>query len=125
MVTMMKSQRGMGSEEYHAATLECSMFKNGMRPLHPGEVLLEDYIKPMGMRVRALSLALNVSYSPLREIVDSKRGVSADTALRLQRYFGSDAQGCLNLQTAYDLRVAEKANAKSVAKEISPLAMAV
>ena len=79
------------------------MFKNGMRPVHPGEVLLEDYILPMGISVRALSLALHVPYSCLREIVDGKRGVSADTALRLERYFGSEAQGWLNLQAAYDL----------------------
>jgi len=97
------------------------MFKNGMRPVHPGEVLLEDYIKPMGISVRALSLALQVPYSRLREIVDGKRGVSADTALRLQRYFGSDAQGWLNLQSAYDLKVAEKAVAKTIAREIVPL----
>jgi addiction module HigA family antidote len=56
------------------------MFKNGMRPIHPGEVLLEDYILPMGISVRALSLALHVPYSRLREIVDGNRGVSADTA---------------------------------------------
>ena len=79
------------------------MFKNGMRPVHPGEVLLEDYILPMGISVRALSLALHVPYFRLREIVDGKRGVSADTALRLERYFGSEAQGWLNLQAAYDL----------------------
>ncbi len=83
------------------------MFKNGMRPIHPGEILLEDYIKPMGISVRALSLALHVPYSLLREIVDCNRSVSADTALRLGRYFGSEAQGWLNLQVAYDLRVAE------------------
>ena len=79
----------------------------------------------MGVSVRALSLALRVPYSRLREIVDGNRGVSADTALRLQRYFGSDAQGWLNLQTAYDLRVAEKVSAKTISKEISPLAMSV
>jgi len=100
------------------------MFKNGMRPVHPGEILLEDYIKPMGISVRALSLALHVPYSRLREIVDGKRGISADTALRLERYFGSDAQGWLNLQTSYDLRIAEKANAKAISREISPLAVA-
>jgi len=98
------------------------MFKNGMRPVHPGEVLLEDYIKPLGMSVHALSKALHVPYSRLREIVDGKRGVSADTALRLERYFGSEAQGWLNLQTAYDLRVAEKAVARQIKKDIEPLA---
>ena len=100
------------------------MFKNGMRPVHPGEVLLEDYIKPMGISVRALSLALHVPYSRLREIVDGKRGVSADTALRLERYFGSEAQGWLNLQAAYDLRIAEKQSAKAIFKDIAPLALA-
>lgn len=91
-----------------------------MRPVHPGEVLLEDYIKPMGFSVRALSIALHVPYSRLREIVDGKRGVSADTALRLERYFGSDAQGWLALQAAYDLRIAEQQNAKVIARQISP-----
>ena len=99
------------------------MFKNGMRPVHPGEVLLEDYIKPMGMSVRALSLALRVPYSRLREIVDGNRGISADTALRLERYFGSEAQGWLNLQAAYDLRVAEKLNAKAIQRDIAPHTM--
>ena len=96
------------------------MFKNGMRPVHPGEVLLEDYIKPMGFSVRALSIALHVPYSRLREIVDGKRGVSADTALLLERYFGGDAQGWLALQGAYDLRIAEQQNAKVIVRRISP-----
>lgn len=96
------------------------MFKNGMGPVHPGEVLLEDYIKPMGISVRALSFALHVPYSRLREIVDGKRGVSADTALLLERYFGGDAQGWLALQGAYDLRIAEQQNAKVIVRRISP-----
>lgn len=99
------------------------MFKNGMRPVHPGEILREDYIKPMGISVRALSLALHVPYSRLREMVDGKRGVSADTALRLERYFGSEAQGWLALQAAYELRIAEKQNATRIQREIEPLAM--
>ncbi len=97
------------------------MFKNGMRPIHPGEILREDYIIPMGISVRSLSIALHVPYSRLREIVDCKRGISADTALRLERYFGSEAQGWLNLQSAYELRLAEKKNAKIIKKEVSPL----
>lgn len=63
-------------------------------------------------------------YSRLREIVDGKRGVSADTALRLQRYVGSEAQGWLNLQSAYDLRVAEKISARAIESEVSPLVAA-
>lgn len=100
------------------------MFKNGMRPVHPGEVLLEDYIKPMGVSVNALSKALHVPYSRLRDVVDGKRGVTADTALRLERYFGSEAQGWLNLQSAYDLRIAEKVAGKTIAKDVEPLASA-
>ena len=75
----------------------------------------------MGISVRSLSIALHVPYSRLREIVDCKRGISADTALRLERYFGSEAQGWLNLQSAYELRLAEKKNAKIIKKEVSPL----
>lgn len=109
------------------AFLDCSlrrngeiMFKNGMRPIHPGEVLLEDYLKPLGMSVNALSKALHVPYSRLREIVDGKRGVTADTALRLERYFGSEAQGWLNMQATYELRVAEIASGKAIAKDVLP-----
>ena len=95
-----------------------------MRPVHPGEILLEDYIKPMGVSVRAVSLALHVPYSRLSEITKGARGVTADTALRLERYFGSDAQGWLNLQSAYDLRMAEKSAGKTITREVMPLAMA-
>jgi addiction module HigA family antidote len=104
--------------------MECIMFKNGMRPVHPGEILLEDYIKPMGVSVRAVAIALHVPYSRLSEITKGERGVSADTALRLERYFGSEAQGWLALQAAYDLRTAEKQNAKLISREIEPLVMA-
>jgi addiction module HigA family antidote len=100
------------------------MFKNGMRPVHPGEILLEDYIKPLGISVNALSKALHVPYSRLREVVDGNRGVTADTALRLERYFGSEAQGWLNLQSAYDLRVAEKTAGKAITKDVMPMACA-
>jgi addiction module HigA family antidote len=99
------------------------MFKNGMRPVHPGEILLEDYIKPMGVSVRTVAMALHVPYSRLSEIIKGQRGVSADTALRLERYFGSEAKGWLNLQAAYELRVAEIENGQAIAKEIQPIAL--
>ena len=99
------------------------MYRNGMRPIHPGEILLEDYIMPMGISVRALSIALHVPYSRLREIIDGNRGVSADTALRLERYFGSEARGWLALQAAYDLRIAEKQSAKIITCEITPFGL--
>ena len=88
------------------------------------DVLIEDYIKSIGMRVRALSLALHVPFSRLREIVDGNRGVSADTALRLERYFESEAKGWLALQAAYDLRIAEKQSSKIIANEVVPMALA-
>lgn len=94
--------------------------KNGMRPVHPGEILGADYIKPMGLSVRAVALALHVPYSRLNEITKCARGVTADTALRLERYFGSEAQGWLNLQSAYDLRVAEISAGKTIVHEINP-----
>lgn len=106
------------------AETEFIMFKNGMRPVHPGEILVEDYVRPMGQSVRAVALALNVPYSRLSEITKGTRGVNADTALRLERYFGSEAQGWLNLQSAFDLRNAEISVGKAIAKEIKPLTLA-
>ena len=83
------------------------MFKNGLRPVHPGEVLREDYLKPMDMSANALARHLHVPASRINDIALERRGVTADTALRLSRFFGGDAQSWLNLQTAYDLRTAE------------------
>lgn len=83
------------------------MLKNGMRPIHPGEVLREDYLKPMGMSANALARQLHVPASRINDIVLERRGITADTALRLSRFFGGDAQSWLNLQTAHDLRSAE------------------
>jgi addiction module HigA family antidote len=96
------------------------MFKNGMRPVHPGEILREEYIKAAGLTANALARALKVPAPRINDIVRQRRGVSADTALRLARYFGGDAHSWLNLQSAYDLRVAEIANAKRVAREVTP-----
>jgi len=96
------------------------MFKNGMRPVHPGEVLREDFLKPLGMSANALAKALRVPTPRINDVVRGRRGVSADTAMRLARYFGGDARSWLNLQTAHDLRVAEISNAKRVAREVSP-----
>jgi addiction module HigA family antidote len=96
------------------------MFKNGMRPVHPGEVLLEDFLKPLGLSANALAKALRVPAPRINDVVRGRRGVSADTAMRLARYFGGDARSWLNLQTAHDLRVAEISNAKRVAREVSP-----
>lgn len=96
------------------------MFKNGMRPVHPGEVLREDFLRPLGMSANALAKALNVPAPRINDLVRERRGVTADTAMRLARYFGGDARSWLNLQAAYDLRVAEIANARRIEREIAP-----
>jgi antitoxin HigA-1 len=100
-----------------------TMFKNGMRPVHPGEVLREDFLKPLGMSSNALAKALRVPTPRINDVVRERRGVTADTAMRLARYFGGDARSWLNLQTAYDLRVAEISNAKRIVREIAPAAV--
>ena len=96
------------------------MFKNGMRPVHPGEVLREDFLLPLGMSANALAKALNVPAPRINDIVRERRGVTADTAMIIARYFGGDARSWLNLQAAYDLRIAEIANARRIEREIAP-----
>ena len=96
------------------------MIKNGMRPVHPGEVLREDFLVPLGTNANALAKALHVPAPRINDIVRERRGVSADTAMRLARYFGGDARSWLNLQAAYDLRVAEIGNAKRIKRKIAP-----
>jgi antitoxin HigA-1 len=96
-------------------------FKNGMRPVHPGEVLREDFLRPAGLTANALAKALRVPAPRINDIVRERRGITADTAMRLARYFGGDAQSWLNLQTQYDLRIAEKASARKIDREVTPL----
>lgn len=98
------------------------MTKNGMRPIHPGEILREEYLVPLGMSAHALSMALRVPAPRINDIVRERRGVTPDTALRLARYFGGDAESWLALQVAHDLRVAEIASATKIAREVDPRA---
>jgi addiction module HigA family antidote len=97
------------------------MMKNGMRAIHPGEILREEYLVPLGMSPHALSKLLNVPPARVNEVVRETRGITPDTALRLARFFGGDAQSWMNLQIAYDLKLTEKAVAKAIAKEVKPL----
>lgn len=98
------------------------MFKNGMRPVHPGEILREDYLIPLGLSARTLAIALHVPAPRVNDIVRERRGITADTAMRLARHFGGDARSWMNLQSAYDLRLAEIKNARRIAREVSPSA---
>ncbi len=97
--------------------------KNGMRPVHPGEVLREDFLRPAGLTANALAKRLHVPAPRINDIVRERRGVSADTAMRLARYFGGDARSWLNLQVIYDLRLAEIANARKIEREVMPIAV--
>jgi addiction module HigA family antidote len=78
---------------------------NRMRPVHPGEVLREDYLAPLGLSVNALSIALGVPATRIHEIVKERRAVTADTAARLAKHFGGDAASWLVMQANYDLKI--------------------
>jgi addiction module HigA family antidote len=95
-------------------------YQNGMRPVHPGEVLREDYLVPLGMSGGALAKALHVPATRVAEILRERRAVTADTAIRLARYFGGDAQSWLNLQAAFELRQAENTAEESIYHHVMP-----
>jgi addiction module HigA family antidote len=97
---------------------------NNMRPIHPGEIIKEEYLKPLSMSVSALAVALRVPASRINDVVRQKRGVSIDTALRLARYFNTTAQFWMNLQTSYDLKITRQ-NMTKIENEIIPLQTAV
>jgi addiction module HigA family antidote len=95
-----------------------------IKPPHPGETIKEDYLVPLGMSVNQLAKALGVGAARLNEIVRGERGVTADTALRLARYFGTSAEFWLNLQSLYDLRMAEQKARGAITRQIKPLRVA-
>jgi addiction module HigA family antidote len=92
-----------------------------MSPIHPGEVLLQEYLEPLGVTQHRLALAIGVPPRRINEIVHGKRRISADTALRLARYFGTTERFWLNLQSRYDVEV-ERERLTPTLEEIRPLA---
>jgi len=96
---------------------------NNIRPIHPGEILKEEYLEPLGMSANALAIALHVPAPRVNDLVRQRRAVSIDTALRLARYFNTTAQFWLNLQNSYDLKIAQ-ASKTEIEKEILPLQVA-
>ncbi len=92
-------------------------------PIHPGEILLEEYLKPLGLSHYRLAKDIGVPIRRVTEITSKRRGVSPDTALRLGRYFGTSGQFWLSIQTRYDLEVAEDILGASLKREIKPLKM--
>lgn len=89
-------------------------------PIHPGEILREDLLAPLELSANRLARDLRVPVTRISEILHGRRGISADTALRLARYFGTTAQFWMNLQTVYDLEVAERESAPAIAREVLP-----
>ena len=95
--------------------------RNRMRPIHPGEVLREEYLLPLGLSPHALAQALKVPPSRINDIVLERRGITVDTAMRLVRFFGGDVQSWMNLQTAYEIKTAEATLAGRIAREVTPM----
>ncbi|MGH9626952.1 MAG: HigA family addiction module antitoxin [Bryobacteraceae bacterium] len=91
-----------------------------MSPVHPGESLREDFLKPLGLTPNRLAIELQVPVTRVNDIVRSKRAITADTALRLARYFGTTPQFWMNLQANYDLEMAQDARGKEIAARIRP-----
>ena len=98
------------------------MPKKKSPPVHPGEVLLEDFLKPLGLSQYRLAQGMSVYPRKINEIVQGKRAVTADTALRLARFFGTSPEVWMNLQALYDLESARDFSAKKIEREVKPLA---
>jgi addiction module HigA family antidote len=96
------------------------MIEDRLNPVHPGEILLEEFLKPMGLSQNRLALGLGVPARRINEIVLGKRRITADTALRLSRYFDNSPQFWLGLQMDYDLDVAEDALSERIEREVRP-----
>ena len=91
-----------------------------MKPPHPGEMIREDFLRPLGMSVNALAKELGIGPTRLNEIVRGRRGVSADTALRLARYFGTTPELWINLQAFYNLRMAQRKSGRAIERQVKP-----
>src|SRR6266567_9608613 len=87
-------------------------------PIHPGEILREDYMKPLGLTVHRLAIVLHVPATRIAEIVHERRAITADTAIRLGRYFKTTPRFWLNLQTAYDLEIIEDEALAQIEREV-------
>ena len=98
------------------------MAKRDFEPIHPGEILLEEFLRPMGISQYRLAKDIGVPQRRISEITQGKRAITADTALRLGRYFGMEAQFWLNLQSRYDLLKTELEIGERIDEEVKPRA---
>src|SRR6266852_6432068 len=101
--------------------LPLTMKTNKLAPIHPGEILREEFMKPHGLSQNALARGLKVPPRRINEIVLEKRGITADTALRLARYFGTTAEMWTGLQADYDLRLARYKKERQIERDVEPL----
>jgi addiction module HigA family antidote len=99
--------------------MEFAMIKK-LSPIHPGEILLEEFMKPLALNANKLSLALRVPANRIQMIVAGERGISSETALRLGRYFGTSPEFWMNLQASYDIRLAKQEMQAQIEKEVQP-----
>ncbi|MBI4326655.1 MAG: HigA family addiction module antidote protein [Chloroflexi bacterium] len=99
------------------------MKTNKLPPIHPGEILREEFMKPLALTQNALARALRVPPRRINEIVMEKRAITADTALRLARYFGTTAELWIGLQADYDLRLTRYARQREIERDVAPLAV--
>jgi len=97
---------------------------NLLEPVHPGEILLEDFLKPLGLSQYRLAQDIGVSPIRISEIVRGKRAISPDTAMRLARYFGTSAMVWMRIQAQHDLEVAERAKGEEIRAKVPKLATA-
>jgi antitoxin HigA-1 len=111
-------------EELDAGRVDLKEVATGKRiPLaHPGEILREDFLEPMGISVYALANSIKVPRSRVNDIVRGRRAVTADTALRLARYFGTTPEFWINLQAHYDLEIVRETSRRRIEKEVEPRA---
>ena len=100
------------------------MTKRDFSPIHPGEILITEFLEPMGITQYRLAKDIRVTARRINEIVHGRRSITADTALRLGRFFGMEAQFWLNLQTHYDMEVAQEALADRLDTEVHPFSHA-
>ncbi|MGD0695608.1 MAG: HigA family addiction module antitoxin [Terriglobia bacterium] len=96
-----------------------------LKPVHPGEILREEFMKPLGLSMNKLALDLRVPVTRIAEIVHERRAITTDTALRLGRYFKTTPVFWMNLQVRYDLEVAEDEQAGKIARDVQPLEASV
>jgi antitoxin HigA-1 len=124
LITIEEQTMTIKREDIDSHRVDFSDVATGKRlpPVHPGEILKDEFLEPMGLSVYELANALHVPRSRANDIVRGRRAITTDTALRLARYFGTTAEFWINLQARHDLDVADRNLRKKIEKEIAPRA---